>query len=1048
MSSARSRGPWLLALALALVVSVVGLVPTAFAATSRTLSAAASPAAPVRGTSFTVAGTLSASPVGATVLIQRFSAGAWRPAATAHTSTAGGHYAVRLTAPGTPAYYSYRAFAPTRGALRAAVSRTFTVVATRPVRATISRSATTIRPGSSVTLSGTVSPFVRGSSVTIQRRVGTTWRALTTATLNSRGGYSRAIKPTATTAYRVSVPRRALNAAATSGATTVTVLVPPTITSAATLPTAAQAFHYSVQLTKTGGAGTWSIVKGFLPFSGAQDPMQLNANTGVISGTPTAIETEVFTVRFHETATGLTSDKQFTINVIAAVPPTINTTSLPNATKRTPYSAHLSATGTGGASGTWTIVTGTLPGGLSLSSGGVISGTPLLMGTATFTVQYTENGSHLTATQQLSLTVVGVPPTINTTALGDATRTQPYSAQLAVTGGPGTWAVVSGSLPPGLSLSAGGMISGTPTAENTYSFTVAYTESDADAQSAQQALSIIVHSPSAPVITTTSLPAGVDGTAYAAQLQVTTTNPVNATGTWSLASGTLPSGLTLNTSTGAITGTPTEYGDFDITVSFLQDPPVSESATSGTLRIHVVPGNPVVTTTSLPDANQGVGYNVTLTKTGGTGAAGVWTIPSGALPTGLVLDGPSGLISGTPTVSGSHQITVVFTENGTGLASAPQQLTLNVVAATPPTITTTSLPDAGQYANYSTTLTKTAGVPGGNGVWSITAGALPTGITLTGSTGVIAGKTTQIGDYVVTFTYTENASTLSDSKQLTLHVTAATAPTVTTTTVPNAQQDAAYTTTLAKTAGTPAGQTGVWSVSAGSLPAGLSLNASTGVISGTPTGSGDSTFTVSYTENVSGLAGTQQLTLHVNPATPPMVTTTSLPDVVKGKAYSVTLTKTAGTPGGPGSWSIASGTLPTGITLSASTGVLSGTPTVAGDSFFTVRYTESASGLSGSASLSIHVPAASTPAITTSSLLVGQVGVAYSFQLQGSLGTGPVWSIRSGALPAGLSMSSSGKITGTPAAGSAGTYTIVFRLVTVLPLNGSDNRTLTLTIAP
>jgi hypothetical protein len=159
---------------------------------------------------------------------------------------------------------------------------------------------------------------------------------------------------------------------------------------------------------------------------------------------------------------------------------------------------------------------------------------------------------------------------------------------------------------------------------------------------------------------------------------------------------------------------------------------------------------------------------------------------------------------------------------------------------------------------------------------------------------------------------------------------------VTTTTLPNATVGTPYSATLAATGGTPP-----YTWSDPGLPAGLTLNASTGAITGTPTTAGTSTFTVTVTDSVGGTA-TASLSLTVSPksATPLDVTTERLPHCHIGKPYSVTLAATGGTP--PYTWSTSDPSdLPPGITLS-STGTLSGTDsTQRGKFHFTVTVTDS-----------------------------------------------------------------------------------------------------------
>ncbi|WP_345636969.1 putative Ig domain-containing protein [Rugosimonospora acidiphila] len=126
-----------------------------------------------------------------------------------------------------------------------------------------------------------------------------------------------------------------------------------------------------------------------------------------------------------------------------------------------------------------------------------------------------------------------------------------------------------------------------------------------------------------------------------------------------------------------------------------------------------------------------------------------------------------------------------------------------------------------------------------------------------------------------------------------------------------------------------------WSVGAGSLPAGLSLAPSTGLLSGTPTAAGSFTFTVRVTD-ASSVSATQPVTLTIAAAP-----TLTFPDPPAGKQYEpyqYQLTVTGGT--APFTWSVSAGSLPAGLSLVPSTGLLSGTPTAAGSFTFTVRVTD------------------------------------------------------------------------------------------------------------
>jgi hypothetical protein len=177
---------------------------------------------------------------------------------------------------------------------------------------------------------------------------------------------------------------------------------------------------------------------------------------------------------------------------------------------------------------------------------------------ASLTVSVTATSVADTTKLASSTVVVNPAPSITTTSLPNGTVGTAYSQALQATGGTGTltWTLVSGSLPANLSLSSSGTISGTPTAAGTATFTVKVTDSAPTPQTASQPLSITISGASggALTITTTALAAGVLGAAYTGTVAVSGGTPPYS---WSVTSGSLPTGLTLNTSTGVISGTPT-----------------------------------------------------------------------------------------------------------------------------------------------------------------------------------------------------------------------------------------------------------------------------------------------------------------------------------------------------------------------------------------------------------------------------------------------------------------------------------------------------------
>ena len=222
------------------------------------------------------------------------------------------------------------------------------------------------------------------------------------------------------------------------------------------------------------------------------------------------------------------------------------------------------------------------------------------------------------------------------------------------------------------------------------------------------------------------------------------------------------------------------------------------------------------------------------------------------------------------------------------------------------------------------------------------------GVAISGATSATyttpATSTTNSGETFLVVVSNSAGSIASNSATLTVNRSA-----VTTTSLPSGTVGTAYSTTLQASGGTAPY---TWSISSGSLPAGLSLVASTGVISGTPTTTGTVSFTVQV-KDAANNTGTKALSIAVAAAAqPPTVTTTSLPSGTVGTAYSTTLQASGGT--APYTWSISSGSLPAGLSLVASTGVISGTPTAVGQSSFTVQVSDSVGG-TGTQTLTLAV---------------------------------------------------------------------------------------------
>ncbi len=765
---------------------------------------------------------------------------------------------------------------------------------------------------------------------------------------------------------------------------TLAISSPLTIATAPSLPTGTVNTSYSQTLGATGGTPpySWSITSGSLPGG-----LNLNSTNGNISGTPTSSGNFSFTAQVNDVASG-TASKTFSLTIAGGL--SVSTApSLPNATVGTVYGVNLQAAG-GTAPYTWSITGGLLPGGLTLSPGsGAISGTPTNSGSFNFTVQVTDSSS-VVASKAFSLTVAAAltitnPPTLPSGSAGVA-----YSQTLNATGGtaPFFLSISAGSLPAGLTL-AGGAITGTPTSTGSFNFTVQVTDSASITATKQFSLSIFA---GLTISSAPGLPNGTVGTAYSQTLlAVGGSSPY----TWAIQAGGLPAGLTLNAAAGTISGNPTTGGTFNFTVQ------VTDSLSSTTTKVFtlaIASGLAITNAPALPSDSVGVAYAQTLTASGGT-TPYTWSISAGTLPGGLSLSSVSGAIVGTPTGAGNFAFTVQVTDS----ASITTSKAFTLAIASGLTISNApTLPNGTAGTAYSLTLAAVGGaLPY---TWSITAGSLPSGLTLNPATGAITGTPTAAGSFAFTARATDNSSATA-SKGFTLTI-ASSLNITTPPALPSGSANIAYSLNLGATGGAAPYS---WSITAGSLPAGLRLDSASGAITGTPTSAGDVSFTVQITDSAS-ITASKAFTLSIA-AGLTISTAPTLPGATIGVPYSQTLIALGGRT--PYAWSISAGSLPAGLTFNPTAGTITGTPTAGGAFGFTIRVTDSAS-VTATKVFSVNVSSGLT-IVTAPTLPSGSTGVPYSAPLAATGGNPPYqWSISSGALPAGIALDpATGNLAGT-----------------------------------
>jgi len=524
------------------------------------------------------------------------------------------------------------------------------------------------------------------------------------------------------------------------------------------------------------------------------------------------------------------------------------------------------------------------------------------------------------------------PPSlaISTASLPDGITGQPYSQTLQATNGtpPYTWSLTASSppLPAGLSLSSAGVISGTPSAP--YMMTIFVRVQDAAAQSATRNLDLAISEPLS--IATSTPPDGNVGLSFGP----ISLSAVGGRGvySWTLAQGSnpLPPGLNLSVS-GQISGTPTAPGTFNFTVSVTDGGNPKQTATRS-LSINIR-NELYILSSRLPDGVITRPYSATLSAVGGT-LPYTWSLTAGSsLPPGLSLDATAGVVSGTPTATGSASFNLTVTDS----SSPPKVAAAGVLLIIQPLlqIITTSLPDAIRTRDYFGQVDVSGGISPYTA--RIAAGSLPPGLSLPSGTFPspmnITGRPTTTGNFSLTLEVADSSSPpLTATKDFTMRVNDPL--TITPAAIPEGLEGTPFSVTFAASGGVPPYS---WQ-SGSSLPAGLGFDPLTATLSGTPTEAFNSVFVIQLSDSGSPPQFvTQSFGLRIVGKL--AITTTQLPRVAVNGRLEAFLSMRGGTT--PLTWSVVSGSLPAGLSLDASSGRLHGMPTGAETQTFTVRLADS-----------------------------------------------------------------------------------------------------------